>query len=100
MSGVMTGTAQFSKVSRRRVLGGALATGFVFAFRLPVGAAKASQPKDPTDGKFAPNAYIRIDSSGQVTLVMPQVEMGQGIYTGVATILAEELDADLAQVVL
>jgi isoquinoline 1-oxidoreductase beta subunit len=100
MSGVMTGTVQFSKVSRRRVLGGALATGFVFAFHLPVGAAEASQPKDLTDGKFAPNAYIRIDASGQVTLVMPQVEMGQGIYTGVATILAEELDADLAQVVL
>jgi isoquinoline 1-oxidoreductase subunit beta len=96
----MTVTAQSSKVSRRRVLGGALATGFVFAFHLPVGAAKASQAKDPADGKFAPNAYICIDESGQVTLVMPQVEMGQGIYTGVATILAEELDADLTQVVL
>jgi isoquinoline 1-oxidoreductase subunit beta len=96
----MTVTAQSSKVSRRRVLGGALATGFVFAFHLPVGAVKASQAKDPADGKFAPNAYIRIDESGQVTLVMPQVEMGQGIYTGVATILAEELDADLTQVVL
>jgi isoquinoline 1-oxidoreductase beta subunit len=96
----MTVTAQSSKVSRRRVIGGALATGFVFAFHLPVGAAKASQAKDPADGKFAPNAYIRIDESGQVTLVMPQVEMGQGIYTGVATILAEELDADLTQVVL
>src|SRR5215475_6363853 len=100
LSGVMTVTAQSSKVSRRHVLGGALATGFVFAFHLPVGAAKASQLKDPADGKFAPNAYIRIDVYSRVTLVMPQVEMGQGIYTGVATILAEELDADLAQVVL
>jgi isoquinoline 1-oxidoreductase beta subunit len=96
----MTVTAEFAEISRRRILGGALAIGFVFAFHLPVGAAKASQAKDPADGKFAPNAYIRIDESGQVTLVMPQVEMGQGIYTGVATILAEELDADLTQVVL
>jgi isoquinoline 1-oxidoreductase subunit beta len=96
----MTITAEFSQISRRGILGGALATGFVFAFHLPVGAAKASQPKDPADGKFAPNAYVRIDESGRVTLVMPQVEMGQGIYTGVATILAEELDADLTQVVL
>jgi isoquinoline 1-oxidoreductase beta subunit len=96
----MTVTAEFMEISRRRILGGALATGFVFAFHLPVGAAKASQPKDSADRKFTPNAYIRIDGSGQVTLVMPQVEMGQGIYTGVATILAEELDADLAQVVL
>jgi len=96
----MTVPAELKKISRRRILGDALATGFVFAFRLPVGAAKAPQPKDPADGKFAPNAYIRIDQAGQVTLVMPQVEMGQGIYTGVATILAEELDADLTQVVL
>src|SRR5215469_2636391 len=96
----MTVTAELSQISRRRLLGGALATGFVFAFHLPVRAAKASQPKDPADRKFAPNAYIRIDESSRVTLVMPQVEMGQGIYTGVATILAEELDADLTQVVL
>src|SRR5215471_10541726 len=93
-------TVEFPEISRRRVLGGALATGFAFAFHLPVGAAKAPQPKNPEGEKFAPNAYIRIDESGRVTLVMPQVEMGQGIYTGVATILAEELDADLTQVVL
>jgi isoquinoline 1-oxidoreductase beta subunit len=96
----MTVTAELSEISRRRILGGALATGFVLAFHLPVGVAKPAQSKDAADGKFAPNAYIRIDESGRVTLVMPQVEMGQGIYTGVATILAEELDADLAQVVL
>jgi isoquinoline 1-oxidoreductase beta subunit len=96
----MTVTAELSEISRRRLLGGALATGLVFAFHLPVGAARPPQPKNPAGGKFAPNAYIRIDESDQVTLIMPQVEMGQGIYTGVATILAEELDADLSQVVL
>src|SRR6201993_691214 len=96
----MTVTAEFPEISRRRILGGALATGFVFAFHLPVGAARASQPKGSADRKFSPNAYIRIDESGRVALVMPQVEMGQGIYAGVATILAEELDADLTQVVL
>src|SRR6516162_8404325 len=96
----MTVTAELSQISRRCLLGSALATGFVLAFHLPVGAGRASQPRDSADRKFAPNAYIRIDESGRVTLVMPQVEMGQGIYTGVATILAEELDADLTQVVL
>ena len=79
------------KVSRRSLLTSALATGFVFAFHLPVGAAEPAQAKDPNDGTFMPNAYIRIDLAGQITLIMPQVEMGQGIYTGVATILAEEL---------
>ena len=53
-----------------------------------------------TLNKFAPNAFIRIDRSGQTTLVMPQVEMGQGIYTSIAMILAEELDADFSTVVL
>ncbi len=38
----------------------------------------------------APNAFIRIDQAGKVTLVMPQVEMGQGAYTSISMILAEE----------
>ena len=62
--------------------------------RLPLAFAAAS------DADFAPNAFIRIDRQGQVTLIMPQAEMGQGIYTSHAMILAEELDADLSQVTL
>ena len=96
----MTVAPQYSKLSRRGVLRGALASGFVFAFHVPVGVASPTQAEASADGKFVPNAYIRIDDAGRVTLMMPQVEMGQGIYTGVATILAEELDADLSQVVL
>ena len=88
-------------VSRRALLSGGLAGGFLLAFHLPVGAVnEPAQPPDTTTGKFAPNAFIRIDATGRTTLVMPQVEMGQGIYTGVAMILAEELDADLEQVTL
>ena len=97
----MTITAQFSDVSRRSLLAGALTSGFLFAFHLPVRAVnEPNEPLDSTERKFAPNAFIRIDQMGRITLVMPQVEMGQGIYTGVAMILAEELDADLKQVVL
>ena len=89
------------EVSRRALLGGSLAGGFLLAFHLPVRAANEPvQPPDSTDGKFAPNAFIRIDEASHVTLVMPQVEMGQGVYTAVAMILAEELDADLTQVTL
>src|SRR6476660_2371057 len=88
-------------VTRRELLSGGLAGGFLLAFHLPVHAVNEPvQPPDVTDGKFAPNAFIRIDTAGKTTLVMPQVEMGQGIYTGVAMILAEELDADFAQVAL
>src|ERR1700675_420597 len=89
------------RVSRRALLTGGLAGGFLLAFHLPVRAVNEPvQPPDVTDGKFAPNAFIRIDVTGHTTLVIPQVELGQGIYTAVAMILAEELDADFAQVAL
>jgi isoquinoline 1-oxidoreductase beta subunit len=58
------------------------------------------QPADDTAGKFAPNALIRIDRSGTTTLVMPQVEMGQGVYTSISMILAEELGADFSRLAL
>ena len=84
-------------VSRRALLTGGLAGGFLLAFHLPVRAVNEPvQPPDATAGKFAPNAFIRIDEAGQTTLVMPQVEMGQGVYTALPMILAEELDADFA----
>jgi isoquinoline 1-oxidoreductase beta subunit len=97
----MTVVEQIPDISRRALLTGSLASGFLLAFHLPVHAVNEPvQPPDVTDGKFAPNAFIRIDTTGKTTLVMPQVEMGQGIYTAVAMILAEELDADFSSVVL
>ena len=48
--------------------------------------------------RFAPNAFIRIDGDGQVVLVMPYVEMGQGTYTSIPMLIAEELEVDLKQV--
>src|SRR6202167_834042 len=88
-------------VSRRHVVKAGLASGLVLALHLPLRAANVPErPPDNTAGQFAPNAFIRIDHFGKTTLVMPQVEMGQGVYTAIAMILAEELDADFGQVVL
>jgi isoquinoline 1-oxidoreductase subunit beta len=88
-------------VSRRSVLTSGLAGGFLLAFHLPVRAFNEPvQPPDDLADKFAPNAFIRIDGSGRTILVMPQVEMGQGIYTSIPMILAEELDADFSLVTL
>src|SRR5271167_3027920 len=90
-----------SMTSRRTVLKAGLAGGFALAFHLPVRAAnEPEQPPDNPAGQFAPNAFIRIDHTGKTTLVMPQVEMGQGVYTAIAMILADELDADFKQIVL
>jgi isoquinoline 1-oxidoreductase subunit beta len=98
----MTSAARtFDGVSRRSLLTGGLASGFLLAFHLPVRAINEPvQPPDVTDGRFAPNAFIRIDTTGKTTLVMPQVEMGQGVYTSIAMVLAEELDADFSKVAL
>jgi isoquinoline 1-oxidoreductase beta subunit len=87
--------------SRREFIKSAVAGGFLLAFYVPAHAInEPEQAADDPQGKFAPNGYVRIDKTGTTTLVMPQVEMGQGVYTGVAMILAEELDADLAKIVL
>jgi isoquinoline 1-oxidoreductase subunit beta len=71
--------------------GGVLLVGF---HMLPVRAAAQATGSAALKGVFAPDGFIRIDRQGKVTLIMPQVEMGQGVYTSIAMILAEELDAD------
>ncbi len=88
-----------SALSRRTVLQTATAAGggFLLGFHIPAAQAEVSNSAfgvTPDAAPFAPNAFIRIDRDGKVTLVMPQVEMGQGVYTSLAMILAEELDAD------
>lgn len=51
-----------------------------------------------TDRTFAPNAFVRIDSDSIVTIISKHLEMGQGIYTGLPTLVADELDADWSQI--
>ena len=74
-----------STVSRRvfLVAGSALAIGVSVQAGLsnPVQAAPSSSP-------FEPNAFIRIDADGAVTLTMARVEMGQGIYTALSMLIA------------
>src|ERR1700733_5043089 len=86
--------------SRRGLLKGGLAAGFTLAFHLPLRAADEIEQTANNKDQFAPNVFIRIDRTGQTTLIMPQVEMGQGVYTALPQILAEELDADFGKVAL
>jgi isoquinoline 1-oxidoreductase subunit beta len=86
-------------VDRRGFLRGsaAIGTGLVLGIALP----HASQPASAAESQpLAPNAFIRIDHDGMVTLVMPMAEMGQGVFTAHAMLLAEELEVDLAKVKL
>jgi isoquinoline 1-oxidoreductase beta subunit len=73
------------------------ASAMISARRQPGDTAAAMADGNPP---FAPNAFIRIDSEGPVRLVMPSVEMGQGIYTGCCMLLAEELGVGLDQIKL
>ena len=87
----------FNGLSRRRLLqaGVAAGGGLLLSFHLPLaqGAVNATPADD-----FAPNAFIRIGGDGQVVLIMPYVEMGQGTYTSIPMLIAEELEVDLKQV--
>lgn len=84
-------------ISRRSFLraGAAIGGGLLMGLRLPVAKSEAS-PVEPRE--FAPNAFIRIDGDGQVVLTMPYVEMGQGTYTAIPMLIAEELEVSLDQV--
>ena len=87
-------------LSRRTFLraGAAAGGGLLVSFSLParIGTALAVGPQAARE--FKPNGFIRIDRDGGVTLVMHKVEMGQGTYTSMPMLLAEELEVDLSQV--
>jgi isoquinoline 1-oxidoreductase subunit beta len=65
---------------------------------LLVGFRFDGSPALAVDAVFAPNAFIRIAPDNTVTIISKHIELGQGSYTGLATILAEELDADWSQI--
>ena len=92
-------SAQPHRFSRRDFLraGTAAGGGLLLELALPGSASLAAAA---TAQPFAPNAFIRIARDGSVTLVMHKVEMGQGTYTAMSMLLAEELEVDPSRVQL
>ncbi|MEM7413700.1 MAG: xanthine dehydrogenase family protein molybdopterin-binding subunit [Myxococcota bacterium] len=87
-----------SGVSRRRFLQAGLgaSAGLVLACHLP---AKSRPSAEAPDGPpLAPNAFVTITPDDQVVVTCKHIEFGQGPLTGLATLVAEELDADWSQV--
>ena len=80
-------------VTRRAFIktGAGLVIGFSLPPRLVPAPRRAEAP-------FAPNAWVRVGTDGIVTLTVDKSEMGQGSQTGLAMILAEELEADWSKV--
>lgn len=89
-------TPRIENGSRRDFLRSAVhaAAGLTLAVYLP-GAQAAASAAAPD---FEPNAFVRIGTDGMVTVISKHLEMGQGAYTGLATLVAEELDAAWSQV--
>jgi isoquinoline 1-oxidoreductase subunit beta len=82
--------------SRREVLLGS--AGLMLGL-LPGGAIlEAQTPGGKAPDAVEPNAYLRIGTDNSVTVIVKHLEFGQGPLTGLATLVAEELDADWAQI--
>ncbi len=80
---------EFLKVSA--AAGGGLLIGLYLPGRLEAGTNQAA-------AEFAPNAFLRIAPDNTVTVIVKHLEMGQGVYTGLPTIVADELDADWSRI--
>src|SRR5256886_15347308 len=85
----MSDMSSHARVTRREFV--QTGAGLVIGFYLPPRLGPAPRP---AEAPFAPNAWVRVGTDGIVTLTVDKSEMGQGSQTGLAMILAEELEAD------
>src|SRR5215471_19788655 len=94
-------TAHDLNLSRRAALRGM--AGLVIGVALPLpafaqsGAARAFQAGSGAT-TFVPNAFVRVGSDDTVTVLIKHIEFGQGPFTGLSTLVAEEMDADWSKV--
>lgn len=88
--------------SRRAFLAGA--SGLLISVALPVksraqsGAERVLGGGEHGENLFAPNAFVRVSPDNTVTVLIKHIEFGQGPWTGLATLVADEMDADWAQI--
>jgi isoquinoline 1-oxidoreductase beta subunit len=81
------------------IAGAGLTIGISLSDRARAAAGTATVASATAGGVFAPNAFVRINPDNSINVVIKHLEMGQGTYTGLATLVAEELDADWDQIV-
>ena len=84
-----------SAPSRRAFVQATGATALVLGVHIPLGRSTRAVAAETA---FTPNAFVQIGADNTITVVCKHIEFGQGPYTGVATILADELDADWNQI--
>jgi isoquinoline 1-oxidoreductase beta subunit len=88
--------------SRRLVLKAGLLAGggLLLSLHLPRAARAAGTPPGTEEAAFAPNAFIEVPRTGKIIFISPHAEVGQGIYTSTAMLMAEELDLGLDQIAI
>jgi isoquinoline 1-oxidoreductase beta subunit len=87
------------QMKRREFLKFSLAAsgGLLVGLYLP-GKSKLALARDQSESVFMPNAFVRIGTDDRVTVIVNHSEMGQGVYTALPMLLAEDLDADWKKV--
>lgn len=98
----MSRDANDTELSRRSfvVTSAVAGAGLLLGVRLPDRRRTESGGEASVLGSepFAPNAWVRLDESGDVTILIHKSEMGQGVWTALPMIVAEEMDADWRRV--
>ncbi len=87
-------------LSRREFLKGSAAVvgGLVIGFYLPAKGGRAYAAEAPSKPVYPPNAFIKISADDSITVIINKSEMGQGVYTSLPMLLAEELEADWSRI--
>lgn len=86
--------------SRRNFLKGsaAMVGGLVIGFTLPFKGGRAYAAEGAAGQVYPPNAFIRIGADDTITVIVNKSEMGQGVYTSLPMLIAEELEADWSKI--
>jgi isoquinoline 1-oxidoreductase beta subunit len=93
-------TEDIASPSRRIFLTATAAIGGGLLLGIDLPARGEVRDSFTADAPFAPSAFLRIDRAGKVTFVMPVIEMGQGTYTSIPMLIAEELEVDVDTVAI
>ena len=88
--------AKAPSLSRREFFKGSAAALVIGAY-LPMLVGKRAQAHNHNATALTANAFVRVDNQGLVTILSKHIEFGQGVFTGLATLVAEEMDADWSQ---
>ncbi|MCE7044561.1 xanthine dehydrogenase family protein molybdopterin-binding subunit [Dyadobacter sp. CY312] len=89
--------AKSNDLNRREFIKtGSLASAFILSFQLPLPAI--ARGKTNVAARFAPNAFISISEDNSVKILCNHSEMGQGTYTAMTQLIAEEMDADWSKI--